>query len=126
MVTKKKVNFEDNKGEQEDQNKTNKKEEGTLFLNAELNDGKSLSVNSLTSLTEMIGFIDEGRDITDRTSMATENVSEVIENTPKVESDHATPIEVKDNVFADVHIQNIIKIFDEQKVRYDLQKKVSF
>lgn len=95
-AVKKKVNFEDNK----EKEVTVKKEEALLSLDAELNDGRSLSANSLASLTENIGFIDEGRDITDRTSMANDNV----------------PNGVKDDVFADVHIQNIIKKFDEQKV----------
>lgn len=114
IATKKKVNFEDNRTE--DKETTNKKGEATLSLDAELNDGKSLSVNSLASLTENIGFIDEGRDITDRTSMATEIVSEMSENIPKVENDNTVQSGMKDDVFADVHIQNIIKKFDEKKV----------
>lgn len=114
IATKKKVNFEDNKTEVKES--INKKGETILSLDAELNDGKSLSVNSLASLTENIGFIDEGRDITDRTSMATEIVNEMCENIPKIENDNTAPSGMKDDVFADVHIQNIIKKFDEKKV----------
>lgn len=115
IAIKKKVNFEDNKGDQEQNKKT---EEVILSLDEEVNNGKSLSVNSLTSLTETIGYIDEGRDITDRTSMATEIVSEVSENVGKVENGSSVSSGVKDDVFADVHIQNIIKKFDEQKVLF--------
>lgn len=113
IATKKKVNFEDSKGENDEFKQTSKKKENVaLSLDATLSDGKSISVNSLTSLTENIGFIDEGRDITDRTSMATEIVSEVVDSSGSVQN------VVKDDVFADVHIQNIIKKFDEQKVSY--------
>lgn len=118
ITTKKKVNFEDSEKESEKPKKTHKKEEATLFLDEELNDGKSLSVNSLASLTENIGFIDEGRDITDRTSMATEIVSEIVENVSKLDINSSASSGVKDDVFADVHIQNIIKKFDEQKVMF--------
>lgn len=119
LATKKKVNFEDSEGEPEEPKKTDKKEVATLSLDEELNDGKSLSVNSLTSLTETIGYIDEGREITDRTSMATEIVSDIIENVSKLDNNNSSASNgVKDDVFAEVHIQNIIKKFDEQKVMF--------
>ncbi|EFA03078.1 uncharacterized protein cnk [Tribolium castaneum] len=60
-----------------------------------LNEEKSVSVNSLASLNNTsIAFIDEGRDLTDRTSMVTE----------------------KDAALADVNIHDIIKKFDEKEI----------
>lgn len=123
-VNKKKVNFEDSKAEilTSEKETPDKKEQPTLCLDTKLDDGKSLSVNSLASLTENIAYIDEGRDITDRTSMAADVVSEVAETIPKVENT-LTSSSVKDDVFADVHIQNIIKKFDEQKPQEPLPSK---
>lgn len=132
-LTRKRVNFEDNndavKNDTSKVNSNNNNEENTdkedknLRLDVELGDGKSLSVTSLASLTENIGYIDEGRDITDRTSMATDIVNEIIQTIgtgpdEMLDNNNHSPDSkgvVKDAVFADVHIQNIIKKFDEQK-----------
>lgn len=120
-VAKKRVNFEDNKETPIEE--TARPEHKDLGLNPPLDDEKSLSVNSLSSLTENIGFIDEGRDITDRTSMAAEVTNDITDaiNTKEKDTEdsnysavsNTTPV-AKDAVFADVHIQNIIKKFDEQ------------
>ncbi|KAJ8952101.1 hypothetical protein NQ314_007594 [Rhamnusium bicolor] len=96
-----------------------------------LNEEKSISVNSLASLNnENITFIDEGRELTDRTSMTLdwqkEIVDEIIDtikmkpieektdaqNIEKVENINNTII--KDPILAEINIHNIIKKFDEQ------------
>lgn len=134
------MNFENNKDSLSD--KTENKEnipthKNDLQLNPPLGDEKSLSINSLTSLTENIGFIDEGRELTDRTSMATDIVNEIIDaidakkaienlngsfNDLKKASDNSSNSNfnktktspVKEDVFCDVHIKNIIRKFDEK------------
>lgn len=106
-----------------------------MGLNPPLDEERSLSVNSLSSLTENIGYIDEGRDITDRTSMATEIVTDIIDALTcrdkeiDEDCDHSTSTNnmnvAEDAVFADVHIQNIIKKFDEQR-SHESSKPISF
>lgn len=126
---KKKVNFEVNRNylhteqlhaAKDVDNDPNKYVETSVALD----DIKSLSINNLSGLTENIGYIDEGRELTDRTSMATEIVTNIIntmscgekdvENSSNSVTSNTT---VKDAVFADVHIQNIIKKFDEQDLQ---------
>lgn len=88
-TTKKRVNFDEKKLP----SKLEPDENGGL------NEEKSVSVNSLASLTnEEIGFIDEGRELTDRTSMNEAQDTNC----------------VKDPTLAEVNIHNIIKKFDEQ------------
>lgn len=99
-ATKKRVNF--------DEKKLSPKAAEPVD-DSNLNDEKSVSVNSLASLTnEEIGFIDEGRELTDRTSMT--------------ENQETSDRSVKDPTLADVNIHNIIKKFDEQK--QDSQQKL--
>ncbi|RZC38913.1 uncharacterized protein BDFB_001973 [Asbolus verrucosus] len=102
-LSKKRVNFQERR--HEDSGRT---DDGQLGV-SNLNDEKSVSVNSLASLTnESIRFIDEGRELTDRTSMVTESedIKENHENTHE---------KVKDAVLAEVKIHDIIRKFDEHK-----------
>lgn len=94
--SKKRVNFQEKKVEEQQKQDSN------------LNEEKSVSVTSLASLTnENIAFIDEGRELTDRTSMLTEN--------DELKDIKPTQEKIKDVVLADVKIHDIIKKFDEQK-----------
>lgn len=93
--SKKRVNFQEKKIDEPKQE-------------SNLNEEKSVSVTSLASLTnENIAFIDEGRELTDRTSMVTEN--------EELKDFKTTQDKIKDVVLADVKIHDIIKKFDEQK-----------
>ena len=86
-----------------------------------LNDEKSVSVNSLASLTnENIAFIDEGRELTDRTSMVTDS------DDVKRECDHFQNAHdrVRDVVLAEVKIHDIIRKFDEQKLEVVVKPKI--
>lgn len=98
---KKKVNF--------DESKEIFAERIPMLEDCKNNEEKSVSVSSLSSLSitnDTIDFIDEGVDLTDRSKMKLEEK----EGSP---NDSGGAIEEKE-VFADVHIRNIIKIFDEQ------------
>lgn len=99
---KKRVIFQEKKPEDE------KKENKTSNLNEE----KSVSVNSLASLNnENLAFIDEGRELTDRTSMVTEDdVKKEWVNFLHVSE------RVKDVALAEVKIHDIIKKFDEKEI----------
>lgn len=78
-----------------------------------LNGEKSVSVTSLASVqNEDISFIDEGRELTDRSSMTPDlqkNVTEEVVG--KTETEPAK----KDPIVTEVNVHDIIKKFDEQK-----------
>ncbi|KRT84398.1 PDZ domain-containing protein [Oryctes borbonicus] len=91
----------------------------TLCDGLKLNEEKSVSVNSLNSLSgtkETIDFIDEAEDLTDRSNMLTKDNNEGQDQddtnkSPKLE-------DAKEKLFCsefkDVHVHNIIKKFDEK------------
>jgi hypothetical protein len=109
---KKKVNF---------QEKKNDPVEKKAVCSSNLSEEKSVSVVSLASLTnENIAFIDEGRELTDRTSMVTES------DDAKRDCDHLqiTHEKVKDAVLAEVKIHDIIKKFDEHKQETVVKPKI--
>jgi hypothetical protein len=109
---KKKVNF---------QEKKNDPVEKKDVCSSNLSEEKSVSVVSLASLTnENIAFIDEGRELTDRTSMVTES------DDAKRDCDHLqiTHEKVKDAVLAEVKIHDIIKKFDEHKQETVVKPKI--
>lgn len=121
-VVKKHVNFEDirkndNCESEKVENKTNidQCESQITGLSPLISEERSLSVNSLSGVTDSIAFIDEGRDITDRTSMAAEVINESV-NIPPSGISSGSITAIKDAALADVHIQNIIKKFDEQRL----------
>ncbi|CAH1971610.1 unnamed protein product [Acanthoscelides obtectus] len=113
---KKKVNFEEEKENQKKQEKP-----PTALQPTNLSTEKSVSVNSLASLNnENITFIDEGRDLTDRTSMALNWQKEIVEEI--IETIKMKPVETKpssviekDPILSEINVHNIIKKFDEQK-----------
>lgn len=85
-----------------------------------LNEEKSVSITSLASLQhEEISFIDEGRELTDRSSMTPDlqkNKLEEVTDSNKVTAEHETsPISKKDVIITEVSVHDIIKKFDEQK-----------
>ncbi|XP_044267654.1 uncharacterized protein LOC123013286 [Tribolium madens] len=101
--SKKRVIFQEKKHEEKKEN---------CHLKSNLNEEKSISVNSLASLNnENIAFIDEGRELTDRTSMVTED-----DVKKECQYFHTTHDRVKDVALAEVKIHDIIKKFDEKEV----------
>lgn len=144
--SKKKVNFEEITDLADDKkNNKEEKEQPKTIENLEpsnLNEEKSISVNSLASLNnENITFIDEGRELTDRSSMTLdwqkEIVEEIIDTIKMRPIEEATNIEnaeetkntisnnlVKDPILAEINIHNIIKKFDEQSQEKSIKPKV--
>ncbi|KAG5898199.1 hypothetical protein JTB14_005579 [Gonioctena quinquepunctata] len=152
-TAKKKVNFQEEcslaKGKNEKEDKVAIKLE-----TSNLNEEKSVSVTSLTSLNnENITFIDEGRELTDRSSMTldwkkeiveeiidtikmktiveekprkTEEVSSpVIKVIPSPEkSDKVNSIVMKDPILSEINVHNIIKKFDENKQEVTVKPRV--
>uniref|UniRef100_A0A1Y1M4E1 Connector enhancer of kinase suppressor of ras 2 n=1 Tax=Photinus pyralis TaxID=7054 RepID=A0A1Y1M4E1_PHOPY len=107
---KKKVNFDDNMPNSKIDNANTRRK---------LSDERSVSVTSLTSLNENLDFIDEGEDITDRSNMRAEWQKQIVEEIiDTINVDVQVPGEdtAKDDTFAEVHVHNIIKKFDEQSV----------
>lgn len=94
---KKKVNFDE----------TREFDKLNMYLDDKSQEDKSVSVSSLSSLSltnDTIDFIDEGVDLTDRSKMKLDDI-----NNGEIEK-----VNDDKEVFADVHIQNIIKIFNDQ------------
>ncbi|XP_049822493.1 uncharacterized protein LOC109594029 isoform X2 [Aethina tumida] len=115
--TKKKVNFDENNqiGDTSDIKKEENKENSLNVPETNLDEEKSVSVNSLTSLNnEKISFIDEGRDLTDRSSMISDWKNEIVEET--IASINMKPVEtINENVGqSNPSIKDIIKRFDNQ------------
>lgn len=73
-----------------------------------LDDGKSVSITSLASLhNEEISYIDEGKELTDRSSM-----------TPDLQKNLPEEGDIKKNtIVTEVSVHDIIKKFDEQKIQ---------
>ncbi|KAJ8946682.1 hypothetical protein NQ318_019997 [Aromia moschata] len=127
---KKRVNFEE-KNDTVESKKENTEELAGILEPSNLNEEKSVSINSLASLNnENISFIDEGRELTDRTSMTLDWQKEIVEelidaikmkpieekpeqNVEKV--DNVTSTVIKDPILASINIHSIIKKFDEQE-----------
>ncbi|XP_060516788.1 uncharacterized protein LOC132696152 [Cylas formicarius] len=112
---KKKVNF-DEKSKSNDEKKSEKENSmgnPHLTVNTNLNEEKSLSINSLSSLSESnIDFIDEGRELTDRTSMACQR------DLPEPETAASKPAaneKVRDPILSEINVHNIIKKFDDSQ-----------
>lgn len=89
-----------------------------------LNEEKSISVNSLQSLNNVsISYIDEGRELTDRTSMIStwqkEIITEIIDaiNTKPPQNtlvEKPTNVLQRDPILAEINVHSIIKKFDVQ------------
>lgn len=144
--SKKKVNFEEitDLAEDKKDNKEDKGQQRTVdnLEPSNLNEEKSISVNSLASLNnENITFIDEGRELTDRSSMTLDWQKEIVEeiidtikmrpieeatNIVSAEETKNTNISniVKDPILAEINIHNIIKKFDEQSQEKCIKPKV--
>ncbi|KAJ8920841.1 hypothetical protein NQ315_015633 [Exocentrus adspersus] len=122
--TKKKVNFEEKTDTEIIAPPKNIELEAS-----NLNEEKSVSVNSLASLNnENITYIDEGRELTDRSSMTLDWQKEIVEEI--IDTIKMRPIEevpsasenveiktsgiIKDPILAEINVHNIIKKFDEQ------------
>ncbi|XP_023021826.2 connector enhancer of ksr [Leptinotarsa decemlineata] len=150
---KKKVNFQEEcdivKGK-------NDKDEEIVIKNepSNLDEEKSVSIISLTSLNnENITYIDEGRELTDRTSMAQDWKKEIVEeiidtikmktileekpskleekSSPVVKEvalpvkvDKTNSIVMKDPILSEINIHNIIRKFDEQKQEVTVKPRV--
>lgn len=86
-----------------------------------LDEEKSVSITSLASIhNEEISFIDEGRELTDRSSMTPDlqksNVTEEVSDTNKLKPfSEVPPNSKKDPIVTEVNVLDIIKKFDEQK-----------
>lgn len=120
-TARKKVNFE----EQIDEMKTKLEDEVKVeaktdllevkLAETNLNEDKSLSVNSLSSVTGEIGFIDEGKELTDRSNMASDDLSEKVDNVQNdnKEADKPVAVLIKDPSLAEINVHSMIKKFDE-------------
>lgn len=116
---KKRVNFDDTIQKPETPKPERENQSNQLLepSNLKSSEEKSVSISSLSSLSaanETIDFIDEAEELTDRSKMKSE-VKEVQDAKVDVknESDSSnTSANCKDAALADVHIQNIIKLFD--------------
>lgn len=123
------MNFEE---ESEDNNMKTRAENGVkgdtkvdllevkLQETTNLNDEKSVSVNSLSSVTdENISYIDEGKDLTDRSNMVSDLVKEtsITDSFLKItkDNDKQTTSPVKDPILAEINVHSMIKKFDEPK-----------
>lgn len=111
-----------------DQSDQNGRTERTLsdLSNLQLSEERSVSISSLSSLStanETIDYIDEAEDLTDRSKMKGEENegSDQIKLAPL----DLKPIDARGevDVFADVHIQNIIKKFDKSEVKISTTPK---
>ncbi|XP_030757518.1 LOW QUALITY PROTEIN: uncharacterized protein LOC115883312 [Sitophilus oryzae] len=128
--TKKRVNFDDASEEMKNRNGSLAKIDNKLDLldikihDTNLNEEKSVSVNSLSSVhNETISFIDEGRDLTDRSSMVstldkeTSLTDSFLKNNIENNKDNGKlqNIVVRDPSLAEINVHNMIKKFDDQK-----------
>ncbi|KAK4879133.1 hypothetical protein RN001_007279 [Aquatica leii] len=124
---KKKVNFDDTSfGIKIDRYNDVKPIAEDIIFNSKMNEERSVSINSLSSLNETLDFIDEGEDITDRSNMRAEWQKQIVEEiidtinfdvkTPSVPPKECKGEDLKqnDSSLADVHVHNIIKKFDDQ------------
>lgn len=117
-TARKKVNFDEQIGEMKTKLENEVKMADLLEVKVaetNLNEDKSLSVNSLSSVTGEIGFIDEGKELTDRSNMASDDLSSTgdkPENDNK-ETDKPVAVLIKDPSLADINVHSMIKKFDE-------------
>lgn len=114
VVSGKKVMFEESNILLKNYYNTNlMKETRVAFLDGpKLNEEKSVSVNSLNSLSggkDSIDFIDEAEDLTDRSNMLTKEEEDV-----KRSGEEQPKEKLFCSEFKDVHVHNIIKKFDEK------------
>ncbi|XP_018336617.1 uncharacterized protein LOC108745062 isoform X2 [Agrilus planipennis] len=116
----KRVNFEDNMKIIYDETDTKRNQLGHASLGTMPN---SVSVTSLSSLSESLDFIDESDDITDRSKMKNEWQKEIVEEIidsigerqktmDKIYQEVSKP--KQDDSLAEVHVHSIIKKFDQK------------
>ncbi|XP_076269271.1 connector enhancer of ksr isoform X2 [Rhynchophorus ferrugineus] len=122
-----KVNFDDVSEEMKTRNDAAAKIDNKLDLldikvqETNLNEEKSVSINSLSSLhNENISFIDEGRELTDRSSMVSDLVKEssLTDSFLKSQENDGTKgqnMPVKDPSLAEINVHNMIKKFDDKR-----------
>lgn len=123
-TARKKVNFDEQIGEMKTKLENEVKMESKADLlevklaETNLNEDKSLSVSSLSSVTGEIGFIDEGKELTDRSNMTSDDLSstgdkpEDLQNDNK-DTDKPVAVLIKDPSLADINVHSMIKKFDE-------------
>lgn len=122
-TARKKVNFDEQINEMKTKLENGVKVEAKVDLlevklaETNLNEDKSLSVNSLSSVNEEIGFIDEGKELTDRSNMASDDLSSTGDKVENAQNHNKetdkTAVLLKDPSLAEINVHSMIKKFDE-------------